>query len=205
MKFRHNSFTLPVITFHNGISRDHFWEVHLICPEQNPVIWHMNAFNTTVSEEHLSNLRDLIKSPVTQHVRALDLSEIMVTWVRTMAPNIASGENSPLRYITQVFNRRAGIILKTNYKHWRDNSTKIEQIWKLWYGILDSLENWTLSAFQWKPRWRRKKKRETYCFSEYTFVNISWIINYVNQKHYKWEMATDVLVYFKHNCLLVCK
>jgi len=79
----------------------------------------MNAFNTAVSEEHLSNLRDLIKSPVTQHVRAPDLSEIMVTWVWTMASNMATGERSALRYITQVFNRRAGIILKTNYKHWR--------------------------------------------------------------------------------------
>lgn len=91
----------------------------------------MNAFNTTVSEEHLSNLRDLIKTPVTQHVRALDLFEIMVTWVRTMTSNLGTGEHSPLRYITQVFNRQAGIMFKTNYKHWRSYSLWIEQIRKL--------------------------------------------------------------------------
>lgn len=101
----------------------------------------MNAFNTAVSEEHLSNLRDLIKSAVTQHVRAQDLSEIMVTWVWTMATNMATSEHSPLRYITQVFNRRAGIILKTNYKHWRGLfQRKTGQIRKLWYENLEEFQ-----------------------------------------------------------------
>jgi len=75
----------------------------------------MNAFNTTVSKEHLSNIRDLIKSAAAQHVRALDLSEIMVTWRWTMKTNDATAVHSPLRYITQVFNLRAAFILKTNY------------------------------------------------------------------------------------------